>query len=232
MKIKNIISLMVVFLIVFNSSSIYSQVLPETYKESTIVLVVGFGPFLNNPVNPSELIATALDGETINTAEIKSIIIQPNLSNFDESLNIIYQAIDDIQPDYIVPLGLAVNFTRIRIEKIGYNLKLESRENATIEPLIPKARFIQISHYPSLKIVHQLRKEGIPSRMTFFAGLSLCNGILYSVLHYIRENNLPIKSGFIHVPIHQSEEDPEGMPLSTMINATRIIISECLDFYE
>jgi len=49
-------------------------------------LAVGFGPFLDYDINPSELIAAELDGETINNAEIIGLQVQPNLSNFSESI--------------------------------------------------------------------------------------------------------------------------------------------------
>ena len=55
--------------------------------------------------------------------------------------------------------------------------------------------------------------------------------MLYSVLHYTDVNDLEIKSGFIHVPLHKTEENPDGMELETMVDAARIIIQVCLDFH-
>ena len=231
MKIKRLILISAVIIVLTNASLINSQRIDLNKQESTIVLVVGFGPFLNFSVNPSELIAAELDGETINNAEILGLQVQPNLSNFMESIEIFYQAIEDYNPDYIFSIGLAAPFRNIRIEKIGYNLKIENKENAKLERLIPNGRWLRISPFPALRIIKELRKEGIPSQISLYPGLSLCNGVLYSVLHYIDINDLTIKSGFIHVPLHKSEEDPEGMELQTMVNATRIIIDVCLDFY-
>jgi pyroglutamyl-peptidase len=230
-KIKRLILISVVIIVLTNTSLINSQRIDLNKQESTVVLVVGFGPFLNHPVNPSELIAAELDGEIINNAEIIGLQVQPNLSNFTESIEIFYQTIEDYNPDYIFSIGLAAPSKNIRIEKIGYNLKIENKENAKLERLIPNGRWILISPFPALRIVKELRKEGIPSQISLYPGLSLCNGVLYSVLHYIDINDLKIKSGFIHVPLHKSEEDPDGMELQTMVNATRIIIKVCLDFY-
>jgi pyroglutamyl-peptidase len=231
MKIKSLILISTVIIVLTNTSIINSQTINLTNEEPTIVLVMGFGPFLNFSVNPSELIAAELDGEIINNAEIVGLQVQPNLSNFTESIEIVYQAIEDINPDYVFSIGLAAPYDYIRIEKIGLNLKIESRENATLEKLITNGRWIRISSFPAMKIVRNLRSEGIPSQTGLYAGLSLCNGMLYSVLHYVDVNDLQIKSGFIHVPLHKSEENPEGMELETMFNATRIIINVCLDFY-
>ena len=227
---KRNFSISIVFtLILISSTTISSQQI--TNEDTTIVLVIGFGPFLIYDVNPSELIAAELDGEIINGAEIVGLQIQPNLSNFTESIEIAYQAIEDISPDYVFSIGLAAPYERIRIERIGINLKIETGENASLEKLIPNGRWIRISSLPSMKIVRQLRKEGIPSQTGLYAGLSLCNGMLYSVLHYIDVNDLPIKSGFIHVPLHKTEEHPEGMELETMFNATRIIIKTSLEHF-
>ena len=231
MKIKSLILISTVIIVLTNATIISSQSVNLIEEESIIILVVGFGPFLNYTINPSELIAAELDGETINNAEITGLQVQPNLSNFTESIEIVYQAIEDYNPDYVFSIGLAAKFERIRIEKIGYNLKNEIKENSSLEKLIPNGRWLHISPFPAIKIVRELRREGIPSQTSIYAGLSLCNGMLYSVLHYIDVNDLDIKSGFIHVPLHKTEENPDGMELQTMVNATRIIIQVCLDFY-
>ena len=231
MKIKSLILLFTVIIVLTNATIISSQSVNLIEEESIIILVVGFGPFLNYTINPSELIAAELDGETINNAEIIGLQLQPNLSNFTESIEIVYQAIENYNPDYVFSIGLAAKFKRIRIEKIGLNLKIENKENASLEKLIPNGRLFRFSPFPAMKIVRELRREKIPSQTSIYAGLSLCNGMLYSVLHHIDVNDLPIKSGFIHVPLHKTEENPDGMELQTMVNATKIIIEVCLDFY-
>jgi pyroglutamyl-peptidase len=205
-----------------------SKLIDFDKEEQIIVLVVGFGPFLDYEVNPSELIAADLDGDIINNAEIIGLQVQPNLYNFTESIDIVYQAIGDYDPDFVFSIGLAAKYENIRIERIGLNLKIE--ENSSLKVLIPNRRLIRISPIPSIEIVRELKKESIPAQTGLYAGLSLCNGLLYSVLNYVDENNLNIKSGFIHVPLHKTEENPEAMELQTMVNATRIIIDYCLEF--
>jgi len=200
-------------------------------KEQTIVLVVGFGPFLNFSVNPSEFIAKKLDNETISGAKIIGLPVMPNLSNFTESIELVYQAIETYNPNYVFSIGLAAPYDEIRIEKVGINLKMETGENSKLEKLIPRDRWLRISPLPGIKIVRNLRKENIPSQVSIYAGLSLCNGMLFSVLHYVCKNNLEIKSGFIHVPLHKTEENPDGMELDTMVNATRIIIKTCINHF-
>jgi pyroglutamyl-peptidase len=228
--IKRGIIILIPVILIFSGLSVNnSQSSPQ--KESTIVLVTGFGPFSRFDVNPSELIADELDGETISGALIVGILVMVNLSNFSESIDIVYQAIEDYNPDYVFSIGLAAGDPRIRIEKIGYNLKIEEKEDKSLEKIIPNGRWFRFSPLPAMKIVRELRKEDIPSRTSLHGGYSLCNGLLYSLLHYIDTNNLDIKSGFIHVPLHKSEDKPDGMELQTMVNATRIIIQVCFNHY-
>ena len=231
MKIKSLILISTVIIVLTNATIISSQSVNLIEEESIIILVVGFGPFLNYTINPSELIAAELDGETINNAEIIGLQVQPNLSNFTESIEIVYQAIENYNPDYVFSIGLAAKFKRIRIEKIGLNLKKENKENSSLEKLITDGPWLRVSPFPAMKIVRELRREGIPSQTGLYAGLSLCNGMLYSVLHYIDINDLDIKSGFIHVPLHKTEENSDAIELSTMVNAARIIIKVCLEHY-
>lgn len=227
MKKKSII-IIIVLILVFSGFSVNSSQL-SIKKESTIILVTGFGPFSRFDVNPSELIAEELDGETISGAVIVGLPVMVNLSNFTESIDIVYQAIEDYNPDYVFSIGLAAGDPRIRIEKIGYNLKIE--ENKSLEKIILNGRWFRFSPFPAMKIVRELRKEDISSRTSLHGGYSLCNGLLYSLLHYIDTNDLDIKSGFIHVPLLKKEDKPDGMELQTMVNATRIIIQVCLKYY-
>jgi len=232
MKIKNLVLLLIVIIVLINSTITTSQYIQNknTVEEEQItVLVTGFGPFSNFDINPSELIAEELNGTTINNAEIIGLPVTVNLSNFTESIEIVYQAIQDYNPDYVFSIGLAAGEDKIRIEKIGYNLKTET--DSSLERIIPNGRWFRLSPFPVLRMVRELRKENIPSYMSLYGGLSLCNGLLYSLLYHIDENDLKIKSGFIHVPMCKTEEKPDKMELETMVNATKIIIQVCLDFY-
>ena len=238
MKIKNLVLILLVITILTNTTIISSQSNTTKFsnesiinieEDQTIVLVTGFGPFGNFSINPSELIAAELDGEIINDAEIIGLPVFANLSNFSESIEFVYQAIIDFEPDYVVSIGLHGGSDKIQIEKLGINLKIESKEEPKLEILLKKGPFFKISPFPAIRIVRKLREENIPSKTSLFAGLSLCNGMLYSVINYIDVNDLQIKSGFVHVPCIKSEEYPEGMEFGKMVNATRFIIQVCLE---
>lgn len=229
MSMKSLVIIVSFVFVLTNITITNSLSTLEFEKDHVVVLVTGFGPFLKYDINPSELIAKELDGEMINDAAIIGLPVQVNLSNFSESIEVVYQAIEQYTPDYVFSIGLNPSSKKIEIEKIGYNLK---NENSSLKKIIPDGRLLYISPFPVWKIVRELRKNGIPSQTSIYGGFSLCNGLLYSLLYYIDTNGYDIKAGFIHVPLHKSDENPNGMELQTMVNATKIIISVCLDGFD
>ena len=207
-----------------DSYSIYKKT--ELYYSNPIVLLTGFGPFGEYDVNPSQFIAENLSGEVINGANIVSIILPVN---YTESVEVVTKAIEDYNPIIVVSTGLAPGSFKIRIEKIGLNLRFYDKWYI-LRRLDPNGPIFRYSSSPTYFIVRNIQKSGIPARISLFAGIYICNAVLYGVLDYIDEHNLQIKSGFIHVPPLLSQ-NPEGMELEKMINATTIAIQTCLDHY-
>jgi pyroglutamyl-peptidase len=189
-----------------------------------IVLVTGFGPFAEYEINPSQLITENLNGSVINGATIVGIILPVN---YTSSVKLVNQAIEDYNPILVVSTGLAAGSSVIRIEKIGINLRFgEKRFNLC--RIDPNGPLFHLSAFPSNCLVKNIKRAGIPARTSFFAGIYICNAVLYGVIDYIKDNNLYIKSGFIHVPLLSSQH-PEGMDFEKMLNAITIIIQECLN---
>lgn len=147
------------------------------------------------------------------------------MTDFTEPLEFVCQAIDDYEPDLVISIGLAAPFSWIRLEKLGINLgKSNESDNQKLFKVDPEGPWFRFSNLPTFKIAREIRRNGIPARTTFHAGLSLCNGMLYSVAGYIEENDLQIKSGFIHVPLMKSQDPEKGMELEKMVEATKIAI--------
>ena len=196
----------------------------EFYLSDPIVLLTGFESFGGYDINPSQLIAENLSGKVIDGAIIVSIILPVN---YTESVEIVTQAIDDYNPIIVVSTGLAAGSYKIRIEKFGLNLRYYDHWYI-IRRLNPNGPLLRLSPFPTCCIVKNIRNAGISARLSIFAGLYICNAVMYGVLDYIDEHNLHIKSGFIHVPLLPSQ-NPKGMELEKMINATTIAIQVCLN---
>ncbi|MBN2602710.1 MAG: peptidase C15 [Candidatus Thermoplasmatota archaeon] len=198
----------------------------EENNQNKIILLTGFGPFSKYSVNPSQLIVENLNGTTIDNATVVGRILSVD---FELSKKEICQAIDDIKPSLVLSLGLSPVTRWIDVELIGWNLRgIPKKEN----PLVPYARlnksgpFFRLTSLNTFKITNAIWKAGVPAYLSVSAGTYICNSVLYNTLSYIKENNLSIEAGFIHVPLLLSQ-DPKGMELETMISAvtTALIVS-------
>jgi len=198
----------------------------SNYEETT-VLVTGFGPFDIYDVNPSQLIVETLNGRYINEAELIGIVLPVD---FEESVNVTIQAIEDYDPVLVISVGLSPKAHSIEVEKIGVNLKQmprDEREWLFPHRIDPDGPFFRLSSIDTREVVLALREVGIPAQQSFSAGMYICNAVLYKTLGYIENHDLPKKAGFIHVPLLISQ-DPNGMELETMVEAVEVSISSSL----
>lgn len=222
MKFLRMIAIVISILLII----IFPTISSSKCISSSVILVTGFEPFNNYEINPSQLIVEEINGQKIGNMSIIGIVLPVD---FDEAINISIEAIEVYNPVLIISTGLAGYARCIRIENIGLNLKCSfnngKREYSKINPYGP---LIYFSSLPTLKIVTEIRNEGIPARLSFFAGTYVCNAVMYSILHYINVNNLSIKAGFIHLP-PLATQTPYGMELNKMIDAIKIAIESSLD---
>jgi pyroglutamyl-peptidase len=204
----------------------YNYNLGFASKNST-VLVTGFGPFSVYDINPSQLIVEELDGQFIDGVEIIGIVLPVD---FDLSVENITKAIDDYTPKVLISTGLSPRAKKMNIEKVGINLKMYPRdEKKWFFPrrLDPCGPLFRLSSLDTKEIVSEINDAGIASRQSYYAGYYICNAVLYGALGFIKECELPIKTGFIHVPL-MSSQDPNGMELETMVEAVKIAIKTSL----
>jgi pyroglutamyl-peptidase len=193
-----------------------------------VVLVTGFEPFGTYTVNPSQLIAEALNGSILNDEEIVGVVLPVD---FNESVKIATDAMQHYHPDLVISLGLNARARGIEIEKIGVNLKRYPKDDGTWsfpQRIDVSGPFLCFSSIHTIDIVKKIREANISVQQSYFAGTYVCNALFYQLLEYVSEQNSSRKVGFIHVPLLDSQ-DPGGMPLQIMINAVKIAIQTCLE---
>lgn len=187
------------------------------------ILVTGFEAFHKNNENPSQevvrLLPETIEGHTIIPLELPV--------RYDLCFELMRVVMDTEMPDLIISLGLAQGRTHITPERIAINLDDASipdnsgtlRQGAKIELDAENAYFTTL---PVGKIVASLNKIGIPAKISNHAGTYICNHLMYQVLHYIHTEKLPIKAGFIHLPLMDEQTKDDAMfslPLSTLLEA-------------
>ncbi|GGA66949.1 pyroglutamyl-peptidase I [Ornithinibacillus halotolerans] len=177
------------------------------------LLLTGFEPFLEFPINPTTEIATTLHGEKIGEYEVIGEILSVD---FLQSGNQLLNLLEKHKPDAVVSLGLAGGRNCITPERIAINCNDGPVDNRGHKPngekIIESGPDAYFSKLPIYEIVKKLEEAGYPAKISNTAGTYLCNNVMYHALHYIEEKGLNIQSGFIHIPASHTLAVKKNMP--------------------
>ena len=176
------------------------------------IIITGFEPFDNEQINPSQ--------ELLKYESMKHKNI--NLHKFllpvtvKEAGKMITKLINEQKPDYLISFGLNGRLSHIALEKVAINMvdaripdnNGEQPKDMIIEKDGPVAYW---STLPLRTIETKLSETGIPTKISYSAGTYICNYVMYSALHFIKEKGFNTKAGFIHIPFlpEQCIEHPE-----------------------
>lgn len=197
------------------------------------LLLTGFEPFLDFPINPSEQIIRALDGERIGDYEVVGRTLQVEFARSGPEI-IRYFELEN--PDAVISLGLAGGRNNITIERIAINCIDGEADNSGVKyqdaPIVAEAPAAYFSTLPIRKMVDELREAGFPADISNSAGLYLCNNVMYQMLHTLHQNKKEIPSGFIHLPATHElavryKRSIPSWELHSLVEAIRICI-RCL----
>lgn len=174
------------------------------------VLATGFEAFGEHAVNPSQLLAEALDG----------VVLPVSYARAAQELR---AAIDEREPDLVLCFGLAETRSAVSIERFAHNLDEAStvdNEQAAgsgveIEPAGPVAYRTRL---PVDAIVAALEAEGVPAEISRDAGGYLCNHVFYVLMHTLAPDQV---GGFVHIP------PLDVLPLERLTHAARVIVETC-----
>jgi pyroglutamyl-peptidase len=160
------------------------------------ILISSFGPFHNFENNPSELIMNELKHE-FNFDLKKSIDWKV--------IPVTYKAVDALYNDniinkynYIIHLGVATNFDKLRIEINAHN-SISGNDIDGFEPgnqIINNGNEIISSNFPFEVIDYILNKYKDEVVISDDAGRYLCNYIYYKSLYHFKNESKVI---FIHI---------------------------------
>lgn len=188
------------------------------------VLVTGFEPFGPWQRNPSGETAQHLDGATIVDVEITGLVLPVS---FRHAAAPLIAAIDALHPDVVLNLGQG-QAMGVRVERIAVNrcTAPAGGDNDGYEPqgepIVEDGPETYTSTLPVMEIVELLSNVKFKAAPSDSAGEFLCNYVMYTTLHHIATNNLPIRAGFIHAsPLREEVPDlteGKGMRLKKWID--------------
>lgn len=165
------------------------------------ILVTGFDPFGNDKINPAIEAVKKLP-DTINDSTIIKLEI-PTV--FNQSAQVVHQAIIDNQPDYVLNIGQAGGRFGLTPERVAINLD-DGRiaDNAGFQPtdqvIQADGQNAYFTQLPVKAMVQAIKQAGIPSSLSTTAGTYVCNHIMYQVQYMIDKEFPTLKAGFMHIP--------------------------------
>ena len=169
------------------------------------VLVTGFGPYADTPVNPAQLTAEAIDGRTIAEAKVVSRIVP---GAYFDAVDVTIEAVDEVQPELLIMLGEYGGRALITVERLAQNLNDCARYGVADtagkvlsgEPTAADGPVAYWATTPNRAMVLAMRRAGVPADLSDAAGTFVCNHLMYGMLHHIAAHNLPIRAGWLHLP--------------------------------
>ncbi len=205
------------------------------------ILLLGFERWGPYSTNPTERVATRLDGKRIQGAEIVGVTLPVNFSRLPRTLK---KAISRYKPDAVVTMGLAFrNLDRISIESqarrrirphfpdnVGY-YPYESQVPVDYDVLEgDRGPSVRRSTLPVTRIWKELLRQGVLANRSRRAGGHMCEQVLYLAPHYMEQLGLPGVTGHLHLPHTEPEAKDVGshewMPFKTVEKGVRIVLKE------
>jgi pyroglutamyl-peptidase len=187
------------------------------------LLITGFAPFGGETVNPSweavRRLPDVLGGVVLHKKELPV--------EFTAAADLVWAETERLRPDAVLCVGQAGGRDAVTPEYVAINLRhARIADNAgnhpQDEPVVlggPAAYFTTV---PVRRMVEAVEKTGVPCACSYTAGTFVCNDLIYSLLHALRDTEIP--AGFIHVPFLPEQGSP-SLTLEQMVAALTAAVS-------
>jgi pyroglutamyl-peptidase len=166
------------------------------------ILLTGFEPFGDSPLNPSQMLVDSAPDILSNKAEIVRAILPVDKDGGPAAL---LAALEEHQPEAVLCFGLAAGRPQISLERVAINLmdyRLPDNAGTTVQdtPIDPEGPAAYFSTLPLRAMLAALRAADIPAALSLSAGAYLCNQVFYTLMHTLAARGQSIPAGFIHLP--------------------------------
>ncbi|WP_042883766.1 pyroglutamyl-peptidase I [Cupriavidus necator] len=173
------------------------------------VLLTGFEPFENEPINPSWEAVRALDGERVGDA----VIVARQLPCvFGAAIDAIGELVGALQPALVIAVGQAGGRAEMSVERVAINVDdARIADNAGEQPIdtaiVEDGPAAYFSTLPIKAMVRDMRAAGVPASVSQTAGTFVCNHVFYGLMHRLAQHKGhkdhkggEVRGGFIHIP--------------------------------
>ena len=167
------------------------------------ILITGFEPFDNSPINPSQQAVLRLASSPPQGIELHTAVLPVDHRRGPEELR---RALDRFQPEAVVCLGEAggqgLALERVAVNLIDDSITDNRGEQWVGQPVVPGGPAAYFTTLPLKAMQQAILEAGVPADLSLSAGTFLCNQIAYTLLHHLatRRGGEAIPAGFIHLP--------------------------------
>lgn len=184
-----------------------------TPNQARTLLLTFFGPFPGVPVNPTVALAEGAQRLLARMRPDLNVITRELPVSYDGSSTALRAALQEVQPDALISLGVAVGRDVVSLEQVAINLDSAGIEDndgdqRCDEPIAPGGQEAYFSSLPVRASFERLRAAGEPVEISYTAGTYVCNHVFYEGQRISRELGLSIPAGFVHVPATRSDGEP------------------------
>lgn len=198
-----------------------------------LVLLTGFEPFENEPLNPSWEAVRQLEGARVGGCTVATACLPVR---FGEALDQLRHALDAHQPVLALSVGQAKGISGLQVERVALNLE-DARipDNGGQQPVdrlvVPGAPTAYLASAPVKAMVAALHAAGLPAQVSHSAGTYVCNHVFYGLCH-LAQARPGLRVGFIHIPLlpEQAVRFPgtPSMSLEAVVRALRVAVETAL----
>lgn len=155
-----------------------------------MILVTGFGPFLDVEDNPSGRLARRVDGARVAGHSVHGELLPVS---YDEAPALTLALAERLRPDLVVGLGVARGRARVMVERVGRRPTASAAPDVRgRRPTPPKAGPDEVRATLDVDALAETLGAGVSDD----AGAYVCNAWLYAVAR-----GLPgVPVGFVHLP--------------------------------
>ena len=198
------------------------------------VLITGFEPYWDYPVNSSWVVAEKV--ATRGAVGIDIVIEQVPVS-FSRVHVALCEAVEKHSPDMLIMLGQSGGSDKVKLERVALNMmdsKLPDNDGyiPNEEPINIETPTALFTNTPIKSLRAAIEEQGISVKISNSCGLYVCNRVYYEALMICRENP-DMLAIFVHLPFYEGQPSAKPnkptMPIDAMVKAIQIIIEETND---
>jgi pyroglutamyl-peptidase len=195
------------------------------------ILITGFEPFGSQKINPSQIMIEHLKKNS-NISEMCDFLLLP--VDYVRAAEALTLRLKTQKWAGWIGFGQAGGRDKISLERVALNWKEKDFNQADVQPpargpLIEGAENAFINPMDLVKILVELKRNKIPSEISFTAGTYICNCVYYFAMRTFQELNSNSFSLFVHVPyLPEQSQNSATMSLGQMLKAAEIIIHQSI----